>query len=66
MSKQSNPYPLRMDNEVMEIVKAMAEQEGRSLNKQIEIMLKQHLQYLQPKIEKSMEDLNIENSPLED
>lgn len=59
MSEQSAPYPIRIDNEVMEAVKALAAKEGRSLNKQIEIMLKQHLTYIQPKIDKSMEELEI-------
>lgn len=59
MSKQSNPYPLRIDFDTMETVKTLAEKEGRSLNKQIEIMLKQHLQYIQPKLEESMRSFDI-------
>lgn len=44
--KQANPYPLRIDDKVMEQVKQIAEQEGRSVNKQIEYILKLYIQTL--------------------
>lgn len=60
MSKQSNPYPVRIDEDTMDAVKALAEKEGRSLNKQIELMLKQHLQYIQPKLDSFMDDFRVD------
>lgn len=44
MSKQANPYPLRIDQAVMESIKAIAEREGRSVNKQIEFVLRQFVE----------------------
>lgn len=41
---QANPYPLRISLEIMEAVKKSAEENGRSVNKEIEFILKQHLQ----------------------
>lgn len=41
--KQANPYPLRIDKKVMEELKIIAEQEGRSVNKQIEYIVKKYL-----------------------
>ena len=38
--KQANPYPLRIDEELMDKVKALAEEEGRSVNKQLEFIIK--------------------------
>jgi hypothetical protein len=37
---QKNPYPLRLDDIVMEKSKLLAKENGRSLNKEIEILLK--------------------------
>lgn len=42
--KQPNAYPLRIDNDVMDKLRIMADNEGRSLNKQIEYILKLYLQ----------------------
>ena len=36
-------YPLRVDPEIFEKVKARAKQDGRSVNKQIEYLLRQGL-----------------------
>ena len=41
--KQVNPYPLRIDEEVMKELKKVAYEEGRSVNKQIEYIVKKHL-----------------------
>jgi len=40
MSTQANPYPLRVDKTVMEKIKYIAKENGRSTNKEIEISLK--------------------------
>jgi len=41
--KQANPYPLRIDEEVMKELKKVAYEEGRSVNKQIEYIVKKYL-----------------------
>lgn len=43
MSVQPNIYPLRIPKEIMEKGKVVARENGRSLNKEIEIILKQHI-----------------------
>ena len=40
---QANPYPLRIEEEVMQGIKASAKENGRSVNKEIEFALKQYL-----------------------
>lgn len=40
MAIQSNPYPLRIDKNIMDKVKFIAKENGRSTNKEIEIALK--------------------------
>ena len=40
---QSNPYPLRIDEDLMEQLKIAAKEEGRSVNKQIEFLIRQYL-----------------------
>ena len=40
MAIQANPYPLRLDKEVMEKTKIIAKLNGRSVNKEIEFSLK--------------------------
>lgn len=40
---QANPYPLRIDEKLMEKLKAIAESEGRSVNKQIEFILRKYV-----------------------
>lgn len=40
MSIQANPYPLRIDKEIMEKFKVIAKNNGRSVNKEIEFILK--------------------------
>jgi hypothetical protein len=37
---QKNPYPLRIDDIVMEKTKYIAKENGRSINKEIEMVLK--------------------------
>ena len=37
---QANPYPLRIDKEILEKSKIIAKENGRSLNKEIEFLLK--------------------------
>lgn len=40
MAKQANPYPLRIDKIILEKSKHIAKENGRSLNKEIEFILK--------------------------
>ncbi len=40
---QANPYPLRINPSIMEAVKKSAEDNGRSVNKEIEFILRSHL-----------------------
>lgn len=42
MTQRPNPYPLRIDKEILEKVKVIARGNGRSLNKEIEIVLRQY------------------------
>ena len=37
---QANPYPLRIDRSLMEKFKVVAKNNGRSVNKEIEIMIR--------------------------
>lgn len=37
---QANPYPLRVDKAIMEKFKVLASENGRSVNKEIEILMK--------------------------
>lgn len=43
MGKQANPYPLRIDKEILEKSKFIAKENGRSLNKEIEFILKSNV-----------------------
>lgn len=43
MGKQANPYPLRIDSDVMQKAKFIANENGRSLNKEIEFLLKKNI-----------------------
>ncbi len=38
---QANPYPLRVDRLIMEKFKIIASNHGRSVNKEIEMLMKQ-------------------------
>ena len=38
---QANPYPLRVDKLLMEKFKVLSESNGRSVNKEIEMLMKQ-------------------------
>lgn len=40
MAIQANPYPLRIESEIMEKIKFIAKDNGRSTNKEIEFRLK--------------------------
>lgn len=44
MSKQANPYPLRIEKQILEKSKYIAKNNGRSLNKEIEFILKNNIQ----------------------
>lgn len=37
---QANPYPLRVDKNIFEKFKVIAKENGRSINKEIEMMMK--------------------------
>ena len=39
-SAQANPYPLRVDKVIMEKFKVLASENGRSVNKEIEVLMK--------------------------
>ena len=41
---QANPYPLRVDKTIMEKFKFLAANNGRSVNKEIEILMKKAIQ----------------------
>lgn len=43
MNIQENPFPIRIDKDVMDKLRVLAKENGRSLNKQIEFSLKQYL-----------------------
>lgn len=47
MSIQANPYPLRIDKEIMEKIKIIAKLNGRSVNKEIEFQLRQTIQHFE-------------------
>ena len=44
MSKQANSYPLRIEKQILEKSKYIAKNNGRSLNKEIEFILKNNIQ----------------------
>lgn len=41
---QALPYPLRIPDEHMDKLKIIAKENGRSVNKEIEILIKKHIQ----------------------
>lgn len=41
MAIQQNPYPLRVDKEVMDKMKIIAREHGRSVNKEVETLMKE-------------------------
>ena len=43
MAIQQNPYPLRIDKTILEKVRYTAKENGRSLNKEIEFILRAHI-----------------------
>ena len=43
MSNEITAYQLRIDSEVINKIKEFAEEDGRSLNKEIEYILKQYI-----------------------
>jgi len=44
MAIQENPYPLRIDNTIMKKLKVISKDNGRSVNKEIEFVLKKYVQ----------------------
>lgn len=40
---QQNAYPLRIDTEVMDKIRKIANDEGRSINKEIEFILRHYI-----------------------
>lgn len=40
MAVQQNPYPLRVDSSIMEKFKVIAAENGRSVNKELEFLMK--------------------------
>jgi len=43
MGLQANPYPLRIDKNIMDKTKYIAKENGRSVNKEIEIILRKNI-----------------------
>ena len=43
MTERPNPYPLRLEKDVMEKSKIIAKENGRSLNKEIEFVLRKYI-----------------------
>ena len=43
MGIQANPYPLRLDPEVMAKLRVVAGDHGRSVNKEIEMLVREHV-----------------------
>lgn len=43
MAKQEIPFPLRLDKPVMDKMRLLAKENGRSINKQIEFSLRKYL-----------------------
>ena len=43
MGIQENPFPVRMEKTVMDKLRVLAKENGRSLNKQIEFSLKKYM-----------------------
>lgn len=43
MGVQANPYPLRLEPEVMEKLRVVAKDHGRSVNKEIEILTREYI-----------------------
>lgn len=43
MAIQANPYPLRIEKTVMEKTKHIAKENGRSVNKEIEFILRNNI-----------------------
>ena len=43
MGLQANPYPLRIDKNIMDKTKYIAKENGRSVNKEIEIILRKNV-----------------------
>ena len=43
MSIQANPYPLRVNKEIMDKTKYIAKENGRSVNKEIEFLMRKNI-----------------------
>lgn len=43
MAIQANPYPLRVDKEIMDKTKYIAKENGRSVNKEIEFIMRKNI-----------------------
>ncbi len=44
MTIQQNPYPLRVEKSIMEKFKVIAKENGRSVNKELEMLMKRTIQ----------------------
>lgn len=51
--KLTNPYPLRIDDELMEEFKELAEYHSRSVNKEIEYLIKEALREFKKELEEN-------------
>lgn len=54
---QQNPYPLRIDSILMEKIKVIAAENGRSVNKEIEFLVKQSIK----KYEEANGTIDVQN-----
>ena len=43
VQKQESPFSVRMEKEIMDKMRVLAKENGRSLNKQVEFAVKQYL-----------------------
>lgn len=50
--KTINPYPLRIDEDLMEELKILADENSRSVNKEIEYLIKEAVKKRKQEIEK--------------
>lgn len=50
VENRPNPYSLRIDPEVMDKIKQLAQENSRSVNKEIEYALRQYIRQIESKV----------------
>lgn len=58
--KPINPYPLRIDEDLMEELKLLAKEESRSVNKEIEHLIKEAIKKIKRK-KKTQKKISLTN-----